>query len=87
MPIHFGRPGLVRPGAYSDAVDEELRRRGLKPWEPKKMEQAPPSIRDVMIVLLGSAMLRMETDRLTVGQTAELLLKMLEREGYKVEKK
>jgi hypothetical protein len=44
-------------------------------------------IRDVMIVLLGAALVRMEADRLTVGQTADLLIKMLEREGYRIEKK
>jgi hypothetical protein len=43
--------------------------------------------RDVMIVLLGSVLLRMEMDKLTVGQAADLLIKLLDREGYKIEKK
>jgi hypothetical protein len=44
------------------------------------------SVRDVLIVLLSSALIRMESDGLTVGQTADLLIKMLEREGYAIEK-
>jgi hypothetical protein len=44
-------------------------------------------IRDVMIVLLGAALMRMEADRLTVGQLADLLIRMLDREGYSIEKK
>jgi hypothetical protein len=72
MPVNFGRPGLVK-SAVSSSV----------PAEPEKT----PTVRDVMVVLLGSALIRMESDKLNVGQTAELLLKMLDREGYKVEKK
>jgi DNA gyrase inhibitor GyrI len=45
------------------------------------------STRDVMVVLLGSAMIRMEGDKLTVGQTVDLLMKMLDREGYEITKK
>jgi hypothetical protein len=41
-------------------------------------------VRDVLIILLGSALIRMETERLTVGQTADLLIKMLEQEGYAI---
>lgn len=44
-------------------------------------------VRNVMIVLLSSALVRMEADGLTVGQTADLLIKMLECEGYKIEKR
>jgi hypothetical protein len=44
------------------------------------------NVRDVLIVLLSSALIRMESDGLTVGQTADLLIKMLEREGYAIEK-
>jgi hypothetical protein len=40
--------------------------------------------RDVMIVLLGSALIRMESEKLNVGQTVDLLLRMLEQEGYAV---
>jgi hypothetical protein len=46
-----------------------------------------PSVRDVLIVLLSSALVRMESDGLTVGQTADLLIKMLARDGYAIEKK
>jgi hypothetical protein len=46
-----------------------------------------PSIRDVLVVLLGSALIRMEGERLTVGQTVDLLMKMLEQEGYEIAKK
>jgi hypothetical protein len=45
------------------------------------------NVRDVLIVLLSSALVRMESDRLTVGQTADLLIKMLASEGYAIEKK
>lgn len=45
------------------------------------------SIRDVMIVLLGSAMIRMESDKLTVGQTVDLLMKLLDQEGYEIKAK
>jgi hypothetical protein len=43
--------------------------------------------RDVLMVLLTSALVRMESDGLTIGQTADLLIKMLAREGYAIEKK
>jgi hypothetical protein len=43
--------------------------------------------RDVLIVLLTSALVRMESDNLTVGQTADLLIKMLEQQGYAIEKR
>jgi hypothetical protein len=42
--------------------------------------------RDVMVVLLGAALVRMAADRLTVGQTADLLVRLLEREGYVIKK-
>jgi hypothetical protein len=45
------------------------------------------STRDVLVVLLGSALIRMEGERLTVGQTVDLLMKMLEQEGYEIVKK
>jgi hypothetical protein len=44
------------------------------------------STRDVMIVLLGSVLIRMESDKLTVGQTVDLLIRLLEREGYTIKK-
>jgi hypothetical protein len=44
-------------------------------------------VRNVLMVLLSSALMRMENDRLTVGQTTDLLIKMLEREGYAIERK
>lgn len=50
-------------------------------------ETTTTAVRDVLVVLLGSALIRMESDRLTVGQTADLLIKMLEREGYAVTKR
>jgi hypothetical protein len=43
--------------------------------------------RDVFMVLLCSALVRMEADNLTVGQLADLLIRLLEREGYSIEKK
>jgi hypothetical protein len=43
-------------------------------------------IRDMLIVHLGAALIRMEMQNLTVGQVADLLIKMLDREGYKIEK-
>jgi hypothetical protein len=45
------------------------------------------SARDVLVVLLGSALIRMESDELTVGQTVDLLIKLLDREGYEIMKK
>jgi hypothetical protein len=42
------------------------------------------NVRDVLIVLLSSALVRMESDGLTVGQTADLLIKMLALEGYAI---
>jgi hypothetical protein len=44
-------------------------------------------VRDVLIVLLGSALLRMESDKLNVGQTVDLLMRMLDREGYAIKRK
>jgi hypothetical protein len=41
-------------------------------------------VRDVLVVLLGSALMRMDGENLTVGQTADLLLAMLKREGYEI---
>jgi hypothetical protein len=43
--------------------------------------------RDVMIVLLGAALIRMESDNLSMGQTVDLLIKLLEREGYTINKR
>jgi hypothetical protein len=43
--------------------------------------------RDVLIVLLGAALIRMEADGLTVGQTADLLIKMLAREGFTIQER
>jgi hypothetical protein len=45
------------------------------------------SVRDVLVVLLGSALIRMHGENLTTGQTADLLLMMLDREGYEIAKK
>jgi len=45
-------------------------------------------VRDVMIVLFTDAMLRMEMNKnMTVGQAVDVLLKLLDREGFKIEKK
>ena len=55
--------------------------------QPSKEIEFRPLSGFVMIVLLGSALIRMESDKLTVGQTADLLIKMLDREGYRIEKK
>jgi hypothetical protein len=45
-------------------------------------------VRDVMIVLLTHIMLRMEMNKtMTVGQATDLLIKLLDRQGYKIEKK
>lgn len=44
-------------------------------------------MRDMLITFLGSALIRMEADNLTVGQVADLLIKMLDNEGYSIEKK
>jgi hypothetical protein len=51
------------------------------------MSHSEPEVRNVMIVLLSAALMRMEAGNLTVGQTADLLMKMLEREGYTIERK
>jgi hypothetical protein len=42
------------------------------------------SVRDVLMVLLTSALMRMENNNLTVGQLTDLLMKMLDREGYTI---
>ncbi len=41
-------------------------------------------MRDVLVVLLSSALIRQQSDNLTVGQLTDLLIKMLEREGYEI---
>jgi hypothetical protein len=43
--------------------------------------------RDMFIVVLGAALMRMEMENLTVGQTADLLIRMMEREGYCIERR
>jgi Family of unknown function (DUF6166) len=48
---------------------------------------AMTATRDVLIVLLGSALVRMEADNLTVGQLADLLIKLLDREGYEIRRR
>jgi hypothetical protein len=45
--------------------------------------RSPP--RDVLVVALAAALARMEIDKLTVGKTAELMIEMMEREGYAVQ--
>jgi hypothetical protein len=46
------------------------------------------SVRDVLIVLLGSVMMSMEMNKkMTVGQATDALLMRLDREGYKIVKK
>jgi hypothetical protein len=46
-----------------------------------------PNVRDILVVSLGAALVRMESEGLTVGQTADLLIKMLGREGYAIQTK
>jgi hypothetical protein len=48
--------------------------------------EIPPnaSTHDVMVVLLGAALLQMEIAKLTVGQTADHLLRLMDREGYEI---
>lgn len=46
------------------------------------------TVRDVMVVLLGSVILQMEVHKaMTVGQAADAMLKALDREGYMIVRK
>jgi len=89
MPIDLSNPSLVRPGAYSEALDQELERQAQRRREKMAIAEIPPDapIRDVMVVLLGSALLQQQIANLTVGQTVDHLLRSMEREGFKIERK
>jgi hypothetical protein len=42
------------------------------------------TMRDALIVSLTSALIRMESDKLTVGQTADLLIALLQSLGFTI---
>jgi hypothetical protein len=70
---------MTRNTKLAAALDKALKERIVS-----KMTD---NVRDIMIVLLGSTMLRMESDGLNVGQTVDLLMKLLDQEGYEIAKK